>query len=143
MATVSDPAKTYTLDDFIEMQVSDDMTYYNFSILEVIHGVEHLDHNLVEDYLEELTATCVNVTFTDEQFKAYKYSPDLLAYDLYKSVQLDFIILMVNDMIDPKEFNRKTIKLPYASVLNSFLNTVYSSEYEYIKTNRATYGLTV
>ena len=34
---ISNPALTYTLDDFISMKISDDMTYYNFSILEVIN----------------------------------------------------------------------------------------------------------
>ena len=45
---MNNPALTYTLDDFISMQISDDMTYYNFSILQVIDDVEHLDSNLVE-----------------------------------------------------------------------------------------------
>ena len=53
MATRQDPALTYTLDDFVSMQIVDDMTYYNFSILEVIDKVEHLSINLVEEYLEE------------------------------------------------------------------------------------------
>ena len=137
MATVVNPAKTYTLDDFVQMKFSDDMTYYNFSILEVVNGVEHLDHNLLEDYLPELIATCVDVTLDEDQYKAYKYAPDLLAYDLYGSVQLDFVIMMVNDTIDPKEFNRRTIKLPYASILNEFLQEIYGKEKEYIKSNRA------
>ena len=141
MATVVDPSKTYTLDDFIQMKIADDMTYYNFSILEVVNGVEHLDHNLIEDYLPELIAACVSVTLDEDQFKAYKYHPDILAYDINGSVQLDFVILMINDTIDPKEFNKKTIKLPYASALAEFLTEVYSSEQEYIRNNRAQNGL--
>ena len=50
MANIN-PATTTTLEDFIEMRSIDEMTYYNFSILEVINGVEHLNHNLIEDYL--------------------------------------------------------------------------------------------
>ena len=130
------PATTYTLQDFINMRNTDDMTYYNFSILEVIDGVQHLNHNLVEDYLHHLLVTCESVTFSDEEFKRYKYHPDLLAYDLYGSVQLDFILLLLNDAIDPKEFDVKTVKLPYASVLNTFLNDIYSKESSYIDQNR-------
>ena len=44
-------------------------------------------------------------------------------------------------MIDPKEFDRKKIKLPYASKLSSFLNSVYSGEYNYIAMNRSELGL--
>ena len=138
---ISNPALTYTLDDFISMQISDDMTYYNFSILEVIDGVEHLDSNLVEIYLEELKSQCVSVQFSEEELKKYKYNADLLAYNLYGSVQLDFVILLLNDMYDPKEFTKKNIILPHSSTLSKFLNDVYSKEEGYIQQNRADYGI--
>ena len=138
---ISNPALTYTLDDFISMQISDDMTYYNFSILEVIDGVEHLDSNLVEIYLEELKSQCISVQFSEEELKKYKYNADLLAYDLYGSVQLDFIILLLNDMYDPKEFAKKNVILPHSSTLSKFLNDVYSKEEGYIQQNRADYGI--
>ena len=121
----------------------DETTYYNFSILEVINGVEHLNHNLIEDYLEELKSACITVDLTLDQYKKYKYFPDLLSYDVYGSVQLDFIIMLLNDCIDPKEFDKKTVILPYASVLASFLNTVYSKEQLYIEENRVKFGLTM
>lgn len=138
---ISNPALTYTLDDFISMQISDDMTYYNFSILEVIDGVEHLDSNLVEIYLEELKSQCISVQFSEEELKKYKYNADLLAYDLYGSVQLDFVILLLNDMYDPKEFTKKNVILPHSSKLAKFLNDVYSKEEGYIQQNRADYGI--
>ena len=138
---ISNPALTYTLDDFISMQISDDMTYYNFSILEVIDGVEHLDSNLVEIYLEELKSQCRPVQFSEEELKKYKYNADLLAYDLYGSVQLDFVILLLNDMYDPKEFTKKNVILPHSSKLAKFLNDVYSKEEGYIQQNRADYGI--
>lgn len=138
---ISNPALTYTLDDFISMQISDDMTYYNFSILEVIDGVEHLDSNLVEIYLEELKSQCISVQFSEEELKKYKYNADLLAYDLYGSVQLDFVILLLNDMYDPKEFTKKNVILPHSSTLSKFLNDVYSKEEGYIQQNRADYGI--
>lgn len=137
----NDPALTYTLDDFVELQSVDNMTYYNFSILEIIDGVQHLDHNLVEDYLKELEATCVTLELSNEEMSRYRYNPDLLAYDIYGSVQLDFIILLLNDMIDPKDFDRKKLKLPYASSLSIFLNTLYSKESNYINENRANNNL--
>jgi hypothetical protein len=134
---MNNPALTYTLDDFISMQISDDMTYYNFSILQVIDNVEHLDSNLVEIYINELKGNCINVKLSDTELNKYRYNPDLLAYDLYGSVQLDFVILLVNDIYDPKEFIKKNIILPYSSTLSSFLNAVYSKENEYIQQNRA------
>ena len=135
------PATTYTLDSFIQMKVADDMTYYNFSILEVNGNIQHLDRNIVEDYIPELTDMSVEIELTDDEYRKYKYAPDLLAYDVYGSVQLDFILLLVNDMIDPKDFDRKKLKLPYASSLSIFLNTLYSKESNYINENRANNNL--
>jgi hypothetical protein len=136
------PALTYTLEDFIDMKYLDETTFYNFSILEKYEGydgVEHLDHNLIEDYLDLLET--VDAELDDQQFKRYKYKPDLLAYEVYGSTQLDFIILMINDMCDPKEFNRKKIKLPYASTLFEFLDLVYATNSNYIEDNRERYNI--
>lgn len=137
MALSADPALTYTIDDFIAMRYSDEITYRNFSILEKVNGIELLDHNLIEDYLEELISLCKEVPLTFEQYNKYKYAPDLLAYDVYGSTQLDFVILFANGMIDPKEFNLKKIKLPYASVLKQFLSAIYNAESNYIDQNRS------
>lgn len=132
----NDPALTYTVDQFISTKFSDELTFRNFSILEVIDNVELLDHNLIEDYLPELQSICIDAPLDNEQYNRYKYAPDLLAYDLYGSTQLDFIILYANNIIDPKEFNFRTVKLPYASKLKTFLSSVYNSESNYINYNR-------
>lgn len=137
------PAYTYTIEYFISMRLSDEMTFRNFSILEVIDGIEMLDHNLVEDYLTELENMCVPLILDDESYRKYRYAPDLLAFDIYGSTQLDFIVLYANGMVDPKEFNTKKIKLPYASQLKTFLNQVYNSDYNYIRQNRSDNNLLI
>lgn len=137
----NDPALTYTLTDFISMQNSDDVTYRNFTILEVVNGIELVDHNLLDDYIKEFNDICVNCELSADEAKKYKFSPDLLAYDVYGSVQLDFIVLLANGMVDPKEFNLKTIKLPYNSKLKDLLSRVYKSNQEYISYNRSVNGL--
>ena len=137
----SAPDLTYTLEEFVSLRLTDQGTYYNFSILEKEGNLIFTDHNLIDDYIDELEKLCVTVTLSDEDLKKYRYSPDLLAFDVYGSVQLDFIIMAVNDMIDPKEFNIKTIKLPYNSILQTFLSDVMTSDSGYIAQNRADYQL--
>lgn len=137
----TEPAKSYTLDQFIEMQATDDLTYYNFSIIEVMNGVQHLNHNLIEDYLPEILDICSTITLSTDEFRKYKYSPDLLAYDVYGSTQLDVVIMLLNDVFDPKEFDKQTLNLPYSSGLATILNSIYSKEYNYIANNRKSQGL--
>ena len=56
---------------------------------------------------------------------------------------LDFLILLANDMVDPKEFDLRIVKLPFASKLVDFLNRVYGANQNYIRQNRADNGLIV
>lgn len=132
----SSPTETYTLEQFILMKNSDTMTYSNFSIFNKIDDIKVLDHNLIDDYIKELNELCKVVLLTEDEYKKYKYSPDLLAYDLYGSVQLDFIILAANDIIDPKDFNLRRLKLPPTRVLKQLLTEIYNSNYNYIARNR-------
>ena len=141
MATNKSAALTYNIDDFIDMKASDDMTYYNYSILEKYKGVEHVDHCLVEEYIDDLET--LDAELDEQQFKHYKYKPDLLAYDIYGSTQLDFVILLMNDMIDPKEFDKKRIKLAYASALIDFMDKIYATNYDYIEQNRELQGISL
>jgi hypothetical protein len=136
-------ALTYTIEDFISMKYSDDLTYRNFTILEVIDNIELVDKCLLDDYLYELEQISISVELTSEEYNKYKYAPDLLAYDIYGSTQLDFVILAANDMIDPKEFDLKTIKLPYSSSLKSFLSSIYSTNSGYLEQNRYDNNLTI
>lgn len=137
MLNIDTPALTYTLSDFIKLKSTDESTYRNFAIIEKIKGIEFIDHNLVSDYFDEMNQLAVNVTLSDEEYKKYRYNPDLLAYDVYGSTQLDFMILYLNGVIDPKEFDFKTIKLLYNSQLTEFLSEIKQSESGYIAQNRA------
>lgn len=142
MATFNrDVSQTYTLEDFIDMQVSDQLTFRNFSTVAVVNGVELTDKNLIEDFLPELLKETIEVDLSDDEFYRYKYSPDLLAFDVYGSIQLDFLIMYMNGIIDPKDFEYKTIKLVKASVLRDFLNHVYNSQKYVLENNKYENGV--
>lgn len=134
---LNNPAKTYTLEQFISMKNTDDMTYNSFCIYGLIDGQQILESNLIDEYLDELSSISSTVVLSAEEYKKYRYSPDLLAYDVYGSTQLDFMVLIANDMIDPKEFNLKKLKLPTVSRLKEFLNEVYGSNSNWIAKNRS------
>lgn len=129
------PATTYTIDDFIEEGTADDMTYFTYSILRYTELGTFSETNILDFYIDELKSICLKVeTFTEEEIAKYKYHPDLLAYYLYGSTQLDFVILLVNGIIDPKEFDFKRgyILLPRRSDLYTVLNDIRNSESEWV-----------
>lgn len=158
----NDPAKAYTLTEFINMKASDELTYHNFAIIEKIKymvtnkstgvttedcSAELVEQNVLDFYLDELKAlvvndstngVCVKVdTITKDEIAKYKYQPDLLAYDIYGSTQLDFIILLCNGIIDSKDFDLKSgyLILPIATRLNTFLSKVYNAESTWLDDN--------
>jgi hypothetical protein len=142
MATFNrDVSLTYTLEDFVKMQVSDQLTFRNFSTIAVVNGVELTDKNLIEDFLPELMKDAIDVDLSRDEYIKYKYAPDLLAYDVYGSVQMDFIILYMNGIIDPKDFDFKTIKLVRSSILKQFLNHVYGSQRYILENNKYENGV--
>lgn len=137
----TNPALTYTLSDFIAMKDIDTSTYRNFSILEKYDNIEFVDHNLLDDYIDILEDVCVDCELTDEEYNKYKYAPDMLAYDVYGSTQLDFLIMAANGIIDPKEFDNSVIKLPKVAIAKEFLTEVMTANTEYIDNNRQNLGI--
>ena len=135
-------AQTHTVEEFVNRKYEDELTYRNFSIVEYADDIELIDRNLIGEYLPEILANCDMYKFTIQEYRKYKYAPDLLSYDLYHTTQLDFLLMLVNDMIDPKEFNLKRIKLPRVQVLNRIFSDILSVNSGYIDQNRADFKLT-
>ena len=134
--------QTHTVQEFISRKYEDELTYRNFSIVDYADNIELLDRNLFSEYMPLLMSTCTKYPFTVEEYRRYKYAPDILSFDIYKTTQLDFIILMMNDMIDPKEFNLKTVKLPKPSIIKQTLSEILSVNSGFIEQNRADHNLT-
>ena len=134
-------AQTHTVEEFISRKFEDELTYRNFSIVDYADGIELLDRNLLADYLIEIDKVCSYYTFTAAEYRKYRYAPDLLSYDLYRTTQLDFMIMIINDMVDPKEFNRKVLKLPNGIHLKNILSSILSVNDGFKEQNRADHNL--
>lgn len=137
--STNDPAYTYTLADFVELGKQDELVYTSFAIQRIANNITFADQSVIDFYIKELRNSCKKVTgLTAEEISRYKYRPDLLAFDVYGSVQLDFLVLLCNGIIDPKDFNLKKsyIMLPTKDYLGSILSAIYNSEYQWIEINR-------
>jgi hypothetical protein len=131
----------HTIEDFINSNTgSKAITYHNFSILnkkeidgETFHFV---DSNILDDYIDELNKLTVSISLSDRELLKYSYNPGLLAYDIYGSSELEFVILKLNGIIDPKDFDFPTIKLIEVGAMMEVLSNIYNAEYKYIEMNR-------
>lgn len=139
MATLQGVANTdsaISVEEFIDLQSTDDVTYYNYSILEYLNGFDVFLTNLLYDYEDEFQDVALTIQLNDlEKFK-YRYKPYLLAYDLYGSTETAFILMMLNGIIDPKEFVFEKIKVLRPSDLNDILSRIRSVNEEFLYNNR-------
>lgn len=136
----------HTVQEFIDSNSgSRSVNYHNFSILnqEKINNetLQFIDMNLVDDYMDELRDISVDVQLSRKELLKYSYNPGLLAYDIYGSVELEFIILKLNGIIDPKDFDFPTIKLIEINSLQEIMSSIYNAEIKFIKYNRESNGI--
>ena len=130
-------AKTMTVEDFISLGSSDEVTYYNYSLLEYLNGYEMFITSILYDYEDEISDAVILVALTEEERAKYRYKPYLFAYDIYGATEYKFIIMMLNGIIDPKEFDLQKIKVISKSTLNNILSRILSVNESFMNSNRA------
>ena len=136
---IINPAKTYNLSDFIDMKDNDNFTYSTLAVF--MYSIDdktviYSSDNVIYHYREELKAASVPYTFTDKEYRKYAYRPKLLAYDIYGSTELYFILLAINDTCNIKDFNKRTINILYKQDLSRLLNQISLAEENRLKINR-------
>lgn len=127
-----------SVQDFITLRTSDEITYYNYSIVEYLDvGFDMFVTNLLYDYQDELEDIAVTVSLTPIEQAKYKYKPYLFAYDVYGSTEAKFIIMMLNNIIDPKEFDFEKVKVIRYGDLITILNRMQAVNEDYMNNNRS------
>lgn len=130
-------ADIYTLEQFVSNKPTNELNYYNLSILAGDSIVRYSINNVVYDYLDELKELSHKWTMNGMEYDRYKCDGvHLLAYDKYGNRELSFIILIINGIYNAKDFTKETINIIEKDDLYNFLNEVYNAEKEYINYNR-------
>ena len=89
--------------------------------------------NVVTDYLPELLSACDTVALTKQQQNVYFYKPKLLCNDVYGNPELYYIILLLNDMADVKEFTKPKLKMLKKGYMSTLLSYIYNAEIDAIE----------
>lgn len=140
--------ETYTVEDFIQLGKSlDDMQYSKFAVLskavsDTQNSIIFAEHNVIYDYEDEIKSLSLSVEMTEKEYIKYKMKPKLLAYDLYGSTELYFVILYINDLYNIKDFTKKTVKLLKPNDMLEILESIYNAEKNYLNTNRSSIDYT-
>ena len=129
--------RAISVEEFIALKNTDEITYYNYSLLQYLNGFDMFLTNILYDYEEELQDMTITITFNSKERIKYQYKPELLAFDLYGSTEASFIIMMLNGIIDPKEFDFEKVKVISSQDLVPILSRIQSVNDEFLRKNRA------
>lgn len=129
--------ESYSVESFIRSAPSNNLNYESMSFIEKFSSVTMVTHNILTDYIDELYDLSVTVNLSDEEYNRYVYKPKLLAYDLYGSGELYFVILALNDICNVKEFNFRKLRMLKVEDLEQFLSSIYNSERYVLNLNRS------
>ena len=135
MPTITDPRKAHTLSEFLmALSSSTTITYPKLSFVEKRNNIEYVVKNVLSDYIYELKQRAATVTLSTQEEIKYFYRPKLLASDLYGSTELYYVILLLNDMCDVKDFTMNPLKLLYKDDMAECLSVIYNAEKNAIST---------
>jgi len=120
-----------TIEDFIDAGRNTNVTYFDMSFRNMMeNGTWVSIKNAVSDYIQELSNVSVSVKLSEEDQKAYFYKPKLLCYDVYGNPELYYVILLLNDMADVKEFTKPVIKMLSKEYMSLVMGYIYDAERE-------------
>lgn len=143
---ISEPQLTYTLNQFIALKDVDRIVYRRYSIMQRSLTNEELLYcidNVIHTYMDEMKKKRKIVSVTESERIKYAYKPKLLAYDVYGSTELFFILLALNGMCNMKQFDlieRKFFALTPQDCAQ-FVSDIYNAEGDYLKLNRTSLGV--
>ena len=123
------PRQTTTIEELIESGKGVTISYYNLSFLDMMsNGTWVSVLNVVNDYMPELKAVAYDVELKQSEQQTYFYKPKLLSLDVYGNTELYYIILLMNDMADVKEFTKPIIKMLKKQDMNNLISAIYNAE---------------
>ena len=128
------PQNTTTIEEFVESGKGVAISHFNLSFTDILSNGTYVSVlNAVNDYMNELKNASVTVELTREQQQAYFYKPKLLCYDVYGNPELYYIILLMNDMADVKEFTKPKIKMLKKEHMSELMGYIYNAEIDAMK----------
>lgn len=135
MATTVSLGKSAFIEEFVDGGDSITIKYSSLSLNDIFAGyIEFPMFNVYDDYIDELKSICVKVNLEKEDYIKYYQAPKLLANDIYRNSELDFIIMRLNGIYDPKDFTFRQLLLPPVDPLNKCLSKIYTSNRKFIET---------
>lgn len=134
MAKNLKPEFTGTLKEYIGSTDYNPITYHKSSLLQKHGFISYPIYNIFMDYMDEIKKITLRVRLNKEELDKYQFRPKLLAYDLYGSTELYFLLMIINNICDEKDFNFNVITIIDPEKMDT-INDILIAEESYIEDN--------
>lgn len=131
----------YAVDEYKGLLNLDDITDYHTSILWKGDGIEMVELNVIFDYIDELKRVAQKINLDNMDYFRYRWHPDLLSLDLYQTTDYEFVILALNDLSHPWDFDMHSCLVIPPEYIIDVLSYIVDAEDEYIIFNRNDQGI--
>lgn len=127
------PYETASMEDFVLSKTSSANSYHSFSLIDLVKtdgdtNIAFPVFNVLNDYFDEIREKRIKIELNDNEYVKYRFRPKLLAFDLYGNTELAFLILELNDIFSPRDFDLRELYLLRKDTLTSMLTSIKSSE---------------
>lgn len=131
--------KDYLIDDFIKSYKEETMTFSSLHLKEANNKLNNnkiilLSESILDKYSDVLNTYLITKTLTDLEFNKYQCNPKLLSYDLYKTVELWFLLLQANQLTSASQFRINPIKI-YSGEILRIIQSILNLEKSIIDAN--------
>lgn len=108
--------------EYLNNGIDNSFILTNFLKKELENSNEIIVFNILkEKYYELLDANKILIEFDETTYNKYKYKPKLLSYDLYGTIDLWYLLIIINDFKSITDFNKKQIFILSPDKINTII----------------------
>lgn len=128
----------YTLSEFIiEGKQNKYINSEYCKYIQLGESIVTIGGNMIDVYLDFLSALKVKVALTSDEFLKYKHNPKLLCKKLYGTEEITPLLLRLNNMSHECDFERKKIFVFNPDGFSDIMNKIISLNEDKVKNNNA------
>ena len=136
MATTTQSNAITTIEDFVQEYDVETIRMDTVFLRQVFweKGMEHklvvAESALIDKYLEEIEQHKTAITLSTTEYYKYRCNPKLMAYDVYGTTELWFLLMAANELYSVMDFDLRVVKAYRTDILQK-IDRMLSLEHEF------------
>ncbi|MCM1214101.1 MAG: hypothetical protein NC548_06225 [Lachnospiraceae bacterium] len=136
MATNAQGGSVTTIEDFVREYNVETIRMDTVFLRQVFwerpmeHKMVVTESAMIDKYLSEIENDKVSIALSTEEYYKYRYNPKRMAYDVYGTTELWFLIMAANELYSIIDFDLRTVKA-YTTAIMPKVDRILNLEHEF------------